>query len=204
MKISEVFENQEEKTAIFVFGRFNPPTIGHEALLNAGKTMAASKGAELFVFPTKSHDNKKNPLDFNTKMSFLTAFFPDVTFVGASEVRTVFEALEWLEKQGYKNVFMVTGSDRVKEFNNLIKNYIPKFNPGTNPETAINLETFDVIDAGKRDPDAEGIEGASGTKARKYAMNGQENEFVLQIAPTSGPEQLKINLYNATREGLGQ
>ena len=179
----------------------------------AGKTLADSKNADFFVFPSKTQDKKRNPLDIKTKVKFLRGFFPDVTFVtdatierpedGPGPVRTPFDVLRWLEQQGYKNVYMIAGSDRVGEFKKIMGAYVASINPSVDPEKAYQFDIFDVISAGQRDPDSEGAEGASGTKAREFAINGQQEEFVNLAAPSSGNEQLKISLYNALRKALG-
>lgn len=203
MRLNEFFTEAQNKTAVFSFGRMNPPTIGHEKLIAAVGKIAASHGGDPFIFPTKTHDKKKNPLDFVTKVKFLRAFFPKANIVDDAAIRTVFEAIFWLGEQGYSNVIMVAGSDRVGTFDKMIKPYVPSINPDVDPEKALNIESFSTASAGERDPDSEGVEGASGTRAREFAINGQQEEFVNLIAPTSGTEQQKIALYNAVRVGLG-
>lgn len=208
MRLYEILTELGGKSAVFTFGRFNPPTRGHEKLIMAGKTLADSKNADFFVFPSKTQDKKKNPLDIQTKVKFLRGFFPDVTFmtdatIKTGPVRTPFEALRWIEEQGYNNVYLIVGSDRVSEFKNIMEPYILSINPDVDSEKAYTFDTFDVVSAGKRDPDAEGTKGSSGTKAREFVMNGQQKEFVNLTAPSSGTEQLKNSLYNELRKALG-
>lgn len=209
MRLYEILTEIGGKSAVFTFGRMNPPTKGHEKLILAGKHLADAKNADFFVFPSKTQDNKKNPLGFKTKVSFLRRFFPGVTFltdaaIEAGPVRTPFEALKWIDEQGYNNAYMVVGSDRVSEFKKSMGAYVLSINPKANPEWAYNFDTFDVISAGERDPDSEGTEGISGTKAREFIINGQEEEFINLAAPNSGDEQLKVSLYNELRKILGE
>ena len=203
MRLNEFFTEETGKRAIFSFGRMNPPTIGHEKLINAVHQIANSSNSDAFIIPTKTQDKKKNPLDFQTKVKFLRAFFPEANIVDDASIRTVFEAIFWLGEQGYTDVTLVAGSDRIGTFDKMISPDVPSMNPNVDPEKALNIEQFHVASAGNRDPDAEGTEGASGSKAREFALNGQQDEFVNLIAPSTGTEQQKIALYNAVRNGLG-
>lgn len=178
----------------------NPPTIGHEKLINTGKMLAKSLNADFFVFPTRTHDRERNPLDFNTKLKFLKTFFPEIRFVETSG--QLFDVLLWLSDHNYAKIHMIAGSDRVKEFDKIIKNYIPAYNPNDEKEKAINFEIFNTVDAGQRDPDAEGATGASGTKARELARTGQAVDFVNLLAPGEN-KKLKTELYKEVRKGMG-
>jgi len=199
MRLYEVVEQNAGKTVVFVYGRMNPPTIGHEKLIDTGKMLARSLNADFFVFPTRTHDREKNPLTFSTKLKFLKSFFPEVKFVETTG--QLFVVLKWLVDKGYTEAHMVAGSDRVSEFRDVIMPYISSMNK-VEPGVAINFETFKVVDAGQRDPDAEGAEGASGTKARELAKTGQEVDFVNLIAPGEN-KNLKKQLYTEVRRGLG-
>lgn len=198
MRLYEVLGQNAGKTAVFAYGRMNPPTIGHEKLINTGKMLANSLDADFFVFPTRTHDRERNPLDFNTKLKFLKVFFPEVRFVETSG--QLFDILLWLSDQNYTKINMIVGSDRVKEFDRIIKNYIPAYNPNVEKGKAINFEKFDTVDAGQRDPDGEGAKGASGTKARELARAEQEVDFV-NLVPGED-ENMKKELYRQVRKGL--
>jgi len=198
MRLYEVLEQSIGKTAVFAFGRMNPPTIGHEKLIDTGKMLANSLDADFFVFPTRTHDIERNPLDFNTKLKFLKVFFPEVRFVETSG--QLFVVLKWLVDKGYTKAHMIAGSDRVNEFNDIIKPYISSMNK-VEPGVAINFETFRVVDAGQRDPDTDGASGASGTKARELARAEQEVDFI-NLVPGED-ENIKKELYRQVRKGLG-
>ena len=152
------------------FGRFNPPTVGHEKLLNTVAKEAKSSGGEYRIYPSRSQDPKKNPLDPGTKIKFMRLAYPDHAnaIVDSDNMRTIFDVLSALDNDGYSSVNIVVGGDRVSEFNSLATKYNGK------------LYTFDeikVTSAGGRDPDAEGVEGMSASKMRKAAVEGDFDTF---------------------------
>ena len=152
------------------FGRFNPPTVGHEKLLAKVAQEAKSNGGEYRIYPSRSQDPKKNPLDPGTKIKFMRLAYPDHAnaIVDSDNMRTIFDVLSALDSDGYSSVNIVVGGDRVSEFNSLATKYNGK------------LYTFDeikVTSAGGRDPDAEGVEGMSASKMRKAAVEGDFDTF---------------------------
>ena len=152
------------------FGRFNPPTVGHEKLLAKVAQEAKSNGGEYRIYPSRSQDPKKNPLDPGTKIKFMRLAYPDHAnaIVDSDNMRTIFDVLSALDNDGYSSVNIVVGGDRVSEFNSLASKYNGK------------LYTFDeikVTSAGGRDPDAEGVEGMSASKMRKAAVEGDFDTF---------------------------
>ena len=165
-------ETSEEEVATdtltVTFGRFNPPTVGHGKLLSAAKK--ASEGGDLKVYPSRSQDPKKNPLDPDMKISFMRKMFPDYaeSIVNDSEMKTIFNVLVLASEDGYENVNIVVGSDRQAEFENLATKY--------NGEL-YNFENIRVISAGVRDADAEGVEGMSASKMRKAVADGDFESF---------------------------
>ena len=114
---------EEEKTVYFTFGRMNPPTIGHEKLLN--KLASSSRQNPYRVYLSQSTDKKKNPLNFTSKVKHARKMFPKHArqIMADKKVKTVFDALVKLYKEGFKNVAMVVGSDRVNEFEALLNKY---------------------------------------------------------------------------------
>ena len=160
-----------DKGAISItFGRFNPPTVGHEKLLDTVAKEAKSNGGEYRIYPSRSQDPKKNPLDPGTKIKYMRASYPDHSnaIVDSDDMRTIFDVLSALDADGYSAVNIVVGGDRVSEFNSLATKYNGK------------LYTFDdikVTSAGGRDPDAEGVEGMSASKMRKAAVEGDFETF---------------------------
>ena len=114
---------EETKDVTFAFGRFNPPTNGHEKLLNKVKSIAGTGAFR--VYASKSNDPKKNPLNFKTKIKFLRKMFPKYArnIMNDSDIRTVFDIVVKLYDQGFTKVTMVVGSDRLNEFEVLLNKY---------------------------------------------------------------------------------
>jgi nicotinic acid mononucleotide adenylyltransferase len=150
------------KVAAFTFGRFNPPTTGHELLINKVKEFAA--GNDYFVFPSHSVDKKKNPLTEAQKVYFMKEMFPSHkdSIILDESIRDAIKALKWLEDKGYTDAIFVVGSDRVPAFQ-FIKQYNGK---------DYNMNTVEIRSAGERDPDADDVSGMSASKMRKAAQEG--------------------------------
>ena len=169
-KAPEADPNSGEATETLTtaFGRFNPPTVGHGKLLAAAKK--ASAGGDLKIYPSRSQDPKKNPLDPDMKISFMKKMFPDYSenIVNDDEMKSIFNVLITASEEGYKNVNIVVGSDRQAEFENLAQKY--------NGEL-YDFELIRVISAGVRDADAEGVEGMSASKMRKAVVDGDFDAF---------------------------
>ena len=180
-------------TLTIVFGRFNPPTIGHEKLLKAANK--AATGGTLKIYPSRTQDPKKNPLDPSTKISFMRKMFPDYAeqIINDPDMKSIFDVLVNADKDGYGNVNIVVGSDRQSEFENLAQKYNG------------DLYQFDlirVISAGMRDADAEGAEGMSASKMRKAVMDGDLDSF-RKGTPKSLDDGDVQTLFDAVRSAMG-
>ena len=163
-------------TAVFAFGRFNPPTIGHQKLIELVQAQAKKVNGKGFIFLSHSQNAKRDPLSFDQKLAYLQTLINDPDLeIGHSEANTVIKALQVIEAQGRTRVIMVAGSDRVMEFDKLLKQYNGK--PDQKGNELYNFDFVDVISAGERDPDAEGISGASASKAREFAQNDDFANF---------------------------
>ena len=172
-----------------VFGRFNPPTVGHKKLLDTAKK--ASGGGQLRIYPSRSQDSKKNPLEPEQKVEVMGKMFPDYAthIVNDPNAKTIFDALKQAYDDGFNNVKIVVGDDRLSEFDKLSQNYNGKlYNFG-------NLET---ISAGERDPDGEGVEGMSASKMRLAAAENDFDSFRKGI-PTSLDDKITKQLFNTVR-----
>jgi len=163
----DVNRSPSEDTVTLVFGRFNPPTVGHKKLLDAAAQVAGN--GDMRVYPSRSQDPKKNPLDPDEKANLMRKMFPDHkdSIVNDSDVRTIFDAMKIADEEGYKNVNIVVGSDRVSEFENLANKYNGKL---------YNFDDIEVISAGERD-DGEGVSGMSASKMRKAAAESDFDTF---------------------------
>ena len=189
-------ETSEEEVATdtltVTFGRFNPPTVGHGKLLSAAKK--AAEGGDLKVYPSRSQDPKKNPLDPDMKISFMRKMFPDYaeSIINDSEMKTIFNVLVLASEDGYENVNIVVGSDRQAEFENLATKY--------NGEL-YNFENIRVISAGVRDADAEGVEGMSASKMRKAVVDGDFDSF-RKGTPKELNDSETQSLFDAVSNGM--
>ena len=125
MLLKELFLKEDGRaTAVFAFGRFNPPTIGHQKLIELVQTQAKKVNGKGFIFLSHSQNPKKDPLSFNQKLAYLRTLINDPDLeIGHSEANTVIKALQVIEAQGRTRVIMVAGSDRVMEFDKLLKQY---------------------------------------------------------------------------------
>ena len=184
MFLRELFE-APKKVAVAAFGRMNPPTIGHEKLVDKVKSFEGDH----YIFLSQTQKPKDNPLPFDVKLEFAKKFFPGVN-VGHPSVRTPIQMLQMLEKLGYTDIIYVAGSDRVASFEKLFNDYNGK---------EYNFNSITVENAGERDPDADGAEGMSASKMRAAAAAGDFEAFA-QGVPTPALAQ---KMYDAVRTGMG-
>ena len=182
------------QTAVFAFGRFNPPTAGHLKLAMKVKQVAGSDDG--FIYTSHSQDPKKNPLDYRTKTKYMKLLFrPAKVTVSTSNSRTVFDVVVDLYDRGYRSIKMVAGSDRIKEFEGLLT----KYNGVKGRHGFYNFKNIQVVSAGERDPDAEGIAGMSASKMRAMAFDGDEKGFISALPKTFRQGK---QLYKAVRKGM--
>ena len=186
-------------TAVFTFGRFNPPTIGHEKLLNVVGSTASKAKAESFVYTSHTQDTKKNPLSNDQKIVFMKMMFPKHrTSFMRTEAKTALHALSEIHKTGkFSKVIMVVGSDRVRDFKTLLN----KYNDIESKHGFYRFEDIDVISAGERDPDAEGASGMSASKMRAAVKDKNYDIFKMGI-PSGVSEKDSQTLYNAVAKGM--
>ncbi len=181
----------------FVFGRFNPPTSGHEKLFDMLKKTAG--GSPYRIYGSKSQDPKKNPLGFKDKVKFLRKMFPKHarSIMADADVRNALDICVKLYDQGFTSVTMVAGSDRLKEFDVLLN----KYNGVDSRHGFYNFENgIKVVSAGERDPDAEGVTGMSASKLRAFASDNDLENFSKGMP--KGYKDAKA-LFNAIRKGMG-
>ena len=159
------------KSIAFSFGRFNPPTIGHEKLMD--NTRRANRNYRIYASQTQ--DAKKNPLNFRSKVSIMKAMFPvHARSISRDKVTTAIDAMVNLYKEKYTDVVMIVGSDRVDEFDKLLNAY----NGKKARHGYYKFKSIRVISAGERDPDAEGVSGMSASKMRKAAADNDYKSFL--------------------------
>ena len=172
-KFSEIIEARGD-TAVFTFGRFNPPTTGHEKLMEAVAKQAKSNSAPYYIFASHSENAKKDPLPYAKKLAYMKKMFPKhARNLVVDKARNVFEIAVTLHNKGHKSIIMVVGSDRVTEFETLLN----KYNGTEARHGYYGFDNIEVVSAGERDPDAEGVTGMSASKMRAAASANDFDSF---------------------------
>ena len=199
MKTYQKFISEKKgDTVIFTFGRFNPPTVGHEKLITAVQSVAKSKGGDFFVYPSHSQDPKKNPLSQPQKIKYMKKMFPKYKRnIVASTGKTALAIASELYSKGYTNLVMVVGSDRVQEFQRILDRY----NGEDKAHGFYDYDKIEVVSAGERDPDAEGVEGMSASKMRAAAVAGDFKSFRMGTPKTLSDADTK-KMFNDIRKGM--
>ena len=170
-EVDDLEMHEAKKTVAFTFGRFNPPTIGHEKLINKVKSVRAD---EYRIYLSRSEDPKKNPLSPRQKLAYMKKMFPShARNIMINTTNMILDICTELYKQGYTEISMVVGSDRVREFDTIIK----KYNDVKSRHGYYNFEKINIVSAGERDPDAEGATGMSASKMRAAAAKGDLSSF---------------------------
>ena len=185
-------------TAVFAFGRFNPPTIGHEKLINAVIATSQREGGDTFIYGSHSQDSRKNPLSHSEKMGYLQKMFPRIkkSIKTTAKERNVLQIADTLNKK-YDKLVLVVGSDRVDDFTSLLNSY----NGIKSKHGFYKFEEIKVVSAGERDPDADGASGMSASKMRTAATKGDFEAFLLGASSELTIKD-KRNLMNDVRKGL--
>jgi hypothetical protein len=185
--IAEAVQNK----AVITFGRMNPPTVGHEKLVNKIISTAISEKGTPLVYLSKTQDAKKNPLTYEQKLKYAQTFFGK-RLVVKSNAKTIIQVAQELQKAGFKDLVLVVGSDRIREFETLLNRYNGK---------DYTFNSIKVVSAGERDPDSDDVSGMSASKIRAAAAEGNLDLFKKGI-PTRN-DRLILDLFNDVRKGLG-
>ena len=182
-------------TLTIAFGRFNPPHAGHLQLMNTASLAAEQDGGDYVIVPSRSEDPKKNPLNADEKVEFMRQMFPQHSprIQNDSNTRTIFDVLKKAHLDGYTNVRIVGGSDRVKEFDKLANNY---------NGTLYQFDNIEVISAGDRDPDSDGVEGMSASRLRLAAAENDFRTFKSAMPDGMRPRDSR-ELFNIVRVSMG-
>jgi len=199
MKTYQKFITEKKgDTVVFTFGRFNPPTVGHEKLITAVQSVAKTRGGDFFVYPSHSQDPKKNPLNQATKIKYMKKMFPKYkSNIVASSGKTALNIASELYDKKYTTLVMVVGSDRVQEFQRILD----KYNGQDKAHGFYDFDQIYVVSAGERDPDAEGVEGMSASKMRAAAVEGDFKSFRMGTPETLSDADTK-KLFNDIRKGM--
>ena len=192
-------DREEPKRApgiVVVFGRFNPPTIGHKRLIDAAAREAKRTESDLKIYPSRTQDKKKNPLDPGMKINYMKQMFPDYeeNIQNDADANTIFDVLTNAYNEGYTNATLMVGQDRLSEFQGLAQKY--------NGSDLYNFEDIMVMSGGSRDPDSDNVEGMSASKMRNYVTQGNFQSFAQGIPDTLKPMQ-KRELFNMVGKAMG-
>ena len=182
-------------TLTVAFGRFNPPHVGHLQLMDTAAAAAAEEDSDYLIVPSRSNDPKKNPLNADEKVEFMRQMFPQHSprIQNDSNTRTIFDVLKKAHNDGYTNVRIVGGADRVKEFDKLANNY---------NGTLYQFDNVEVLSAGDRDPDSDGVEGISASRLRLAASENDFKTFKSAMPEGMRPRDAR-ELFNTVRMSMG-
>ena len=181
-------------TLTLAFGRFNPPHAGHQQLMDIAAAAAEQEESDYIIVPSRSQDAKKNPLDADTKVSVMRQMFPQHSERIVNDVanRTIFDVLKKAHNDGYTNVRIVAGQDRVKEFDKLSQNYNGQL---------YQFDNMEVVSSGDRDPDSDGVEGLSSSRMRLAAAEGDFKTFRAGL-PEGIPRKSAMGLFDTVRQSM--
>ena len=181
-------------TLTLAFGRFNPPHAGHQQLMDIAAQSAESEESDYIIVPSRSQDAKKNPLDADTKITLMRAMFPQHSerIVNDGANRTIFDVLKKAHNDGYSNIRIIAGQDRVKEFDKLSQNYNGQL---------YQFDNMEVVSSGERDPDSEGVEGLSSSRMRLAAAEGDFKTFRAGL-PQDLPRKMAMTLFDTVRQSM--
>lgn len=187
-------EQPQVNGIVAVFGRFNPPTVGHEKLLKRAAKEANKRGYELRIYPSRSNDPKKNPLTPQMKISYMRQMFPDYAdnIIDDKNIKTIFNVLTGANQEGHTNMVIMVGQDRLSEFQGLSHKYNGDL---------YNYDNLEVVSAGERDPDADDVSGMSASKMRLAAAEGDFKKFAKGIPDSLGNMEKK-ELFNVLRRSM--
>tara|TARA_X000001036_G_scaffold82538_1_gene74425 strand:+ start:2396 stop:3793 length:1398 start_codon:yes stop_codon:yes gene_type:complete len=180
-------------TLTLAFGRFNPPHAGHGKLMDVAAQSAEETEGDYVIIPSRSNDPKKNPLDADSKVSTMRTMFPNHSekIINDPQNNTIFDVLKKAHNDGYTNVRIVAGDDRVKQFDKLSQNYNGQL---------YQFDNLETISSGQRDDDKEGMEGYSASRMRLAAMEGDFKTFyqnlqqeVPAVDPNTGEPIIEVD-----------
>jgi len=197
MKITEFLTEAPNKTAVVTWGRMNPPTIGHQKVVDTVKQYAQKFLGDPILFLSKSQKPKTDPLSFAEKVHFAEQMF-SIKVDRNTSVKTIIQMFQHLQGLGYDNVILVAGSDRVQQYQDLMDKYNGK--PDQKGEVPFKFANMKVVSSGERDPDDEGVAGMSASKLRSFAVNGDFGSFKSGVP---GNDTLAKQMYNRVRAGMG-
>ena len=185
--------------AVFTFGRFNPPTIGHGKLISKVASIAGSD--DFLIYPSWSKSPDKDPMPHDVKVKYMKLAFPEYakTIISNPKCKTAIHVLTKLYDAGYDEVTMVVGSDRISEFDKLLNKYNGKESTHGFYEFPKGIK---IASAGERDPDAQGVGGMSASKMRQAVKDDDFDSFEKGI-PEAMPSGKKLQMFKDLKKHMG-
>ena len=189
------------KTAVFIFGRLNPATIGHEKLLDAAYSIAMANSADFKVYLSQTHKPPKDPLTYTQKKEWFKKSFPQYAknLQNDKSVNNPFQVIEALINAGYQNIIMLCGSDRVAEYRGIFKIYTTKDKRKVT-DKVLYLPDYSVISL-DRDPDADDASGMSASKLRSFVKDKDFDSFVQGVSRKLSKQDTK-KYFNDIYKGM--
>ena len=190
------FNEEKSKSVTFTFGRFNPPTIGHEKLIS--NIVDAAKGGDYKIFVSQSNKPEKDPLQYKEKVGIMRKMFPKYArnIIFDTNIVNIFDIVVSLYNQGYSDITMVIGADRIKDFKTLLL----KYNGVKARHGFYDFDSITFKSAGDRDPDADDVSGMSASKMRTAAKSGDFQSFANGLPKSFGD---KLSVFNLLRKRMG-
>jgi phosphopantetheine adenylyltransferase len=192
-----LLEQIDNKVAVIAYGRYNPPTIGHQKLIDTVSETALKNNADAIIAPSHTEDKVKNPLSYSEKEEILKQMSKSVNILDKG--KTFISLLQYLQQQGYNKIIHVAGSDRIPEFEKVVETYNGK--PDKKGIIPFSFNTYEFVSAGERDPDSEGVEGMSASKLRQLAVDGDLDKFKQGMSDLISDE-LKEKTYENIRSRI--
>lgn len=189
--IKQLLSELPNKSLIFAFGRFNPPTVGHELLISKVEALSKKTSIPYRIYTTATQDKKSNPLSQKDKIKYMEKSFRNAHIYAAKG--NIIQLLQSFEKEGIKEIHLVVGSDRTKEFESLLNKYNGR---------EYKFSKIEIHSAGERDPDSDDADGMSASKMRSAASKGDYKSFEKGVTKKLTDVDTK-KMYNDVRKGLG-
>jgi len=187
-------QEQQPNGVVILLGRFNPPSKNHEALLRAGYSQATRRGYEYRIYPSRIQDGSSDPLNPQLKIFYMKSMFSKYAdyIVDSDEIRTIFDVLGSVYNDGYTDVVIVVGQDRLGEFQSLA-------HKGEGQDYQFN--SIEVVSSGIKDPDSD-IEGAgSSAMMRTAAAMGDYEKFSTGLPPSMRISE-KQEMFNTVMKSM--
>ena len=161
--------------------------------------MAQQRTDDYRIYLSKSEDTSKNPLNARVKLATMKQMFPRHSrSILLNPSNMILDIVTDLYKRGYSNITMVAGSDRVREFDTILK----KYNGVKSRHGLYDFDSINVASAGERDPDADGATGMSASKMRQAAKDKDFNSFKKGLPSGFANSTKAQDLFKNVRKGM--